>query len=442
MSELQRRQLLMALGAWGAGSLAGAADGKDEAAELRQALQALQADPANPLPGLAVLCVRRGEVVFEAQFGERVVAAEGRPGLPVTPDTLFRIASVTKLVVALGVMRLVEAGRLSLDEDVSERLGFRFRNPRFPDIPITLRLLLSHRAGLTDEGGIFFELPNSLEALLGPQGSIGAKAWASWAPGGHFQYTNLNYGVIASVMEQAAGQRFDRLIQQWVLGPLGAAGGFDAASLPPEQLAQLATLYRKQVEGQPWKTEGPWVPQTDDFSREPPKPLKGLADYKLGSNGTLFGPQGRLRISVRGMGAILQMLLAGGQHRGQAFLSPASIAALCTEQWRYDAKTANGNTWDGIYQAWGVGLQHYLDRSLDGRGDRLYPGLEAWGHCGFAWGLRSGLMFDAGRGNGIAYAISGTGADPDLHRARESSFPGFEEKLHRLLWGHLMKAQA
>ena len=57
----------------------------------------------------------------------------------VTPDDPVRIASISKLVVAIGVMRLVEAGRLDLDRDVSEWLGWRLRNPAFPDRPISLR---------------------------------------------------------------------------------------------------------------------------------------------------------------------------------------------------------------------------------------------------------------------------------------------------------------
>ncbi|WP_163360631.1 serine hydrolase domain-containing protein, partial [Klebsiella aerogenes] len=69
---------------------------------------------------------------------------------PVTADDPVRIASISKLVVAIGVMRLVEQGRLDLDADVSRWLGWKLRNPAFPDAPISLRLLLSHRSSLTD----------------------------------------------------------------------------------------------------------------------------------------------------------------------------------------------------------------------------------------------------------------------------------------------------
>ena len=89
-----------------------------------------------------------------------------------------------------------------------------------------------------------------------------------------------------------------------------------------------------------------------------------------------------------------------------------------------------------VFQAWGVGLQHFIDRSEGGRGDRVFAGQEAWGHLGFAYGLHSGLLIDPRRGNGIAYAISGEGADPEKFRGRHSSLPLFEERLQGMLWAH------
>ena len=79
--------------------------------------------------------------------------ADKTAGRQVTADDPVRVASISKLVTAIGVMRLVEAGKLDLDADASEQLGWRLRNPAFPATPITLRLLLSHRSSLTDGAG-------------------------------------------------------------------------------------------------------------------------------------------------------------------------------------------------------------------------------------------------------------------------------------------------
>lgn len=389
---------------------------------LDRALADLVDDPQRPLASLSVLVRRRGRVVYEAQFGRRHLA----PDLPVTRDTLFRIASVTKLVVAVAVMRLVEARRLDLDADIGKLLGQRLQRP------LTPRLLLCHRSGLSDRGDDYTDPRLDLRELLGRPGP----SWNGHAPGRWFEYANLNFAVLAAAMECATGERFDRLMQALVLDPLGMQGGFDPARLPPQQLAQVATLYRKAPsDAGPWQPGGPWHAQADDFLAQPPRPL--LADgeaYTPGSRGALFGPQGRLRTRVADLGTLLAVLLDGGRHTGQPFLRPESLRTLMTETWRADGR--NGDDGNGLFQAWGVGLQHFIDRSGAGRGDRLRPegGLQAWGHLGFAYGLVSGLLLAPEHEGGIVYVIGGTGADPAAHPGSYSSFPVWEERLQALLW--------
>ena len=128
---------------------------------------------------------------------------------------------------------------------------------------------------------------------------------------------------------------------------------------------------------------------------------------------------------------------AGGvQEDGQRFLSAASVQVMTTEQWRLDAAARNGDDEAGEFQAWGVGLQHYIDQSRSGWGDRLVPGggQQAWGHPGFAWGLQAGLMFDPLRQIGVIYVISGTGANPEVMHGSYSSYAPWEERLQGLLW--------
>ena len=90
-----------------------------------EALAAIASDPACQLASLSVLALRAGRPLYQAQFGQRAIAA----GLPATADTLYRIASISKLVTTLGVLRLVEAGTLALDTDVSSYLGFSLAIP-------------------------------------------------------------------------------------------------------------------------------------------------------------------------------------------------------------------------------------------------------------------------------------------------------------------------
>lgn len=110
----------------------------------------------------------------EGTLETRIIAgqADRASGRALTADDPVRIASVSKLVVALGVLRLVEQGWLDLDRDVSDYLGWRLRHPAHPDRPITLAQLLGHRAGLTDRINYALPLGADLEAAL-----KNAEAW-------------------------------------------------------------------------------------------------------------------------------------------------------------------------------------------------------------------------------------------------------------------------
>ena len=413
---------------------------------LTVALQALVDDPQRPLTGVSVLCMQAGKTVFEAQLGRRVLAHGAYPDLPVTRDTLFRMASVSKLVVALGIMRLVDAGKLDLDADVSTLLGFTLRHPGYPRDAITPRLLLSHRASISDDGGYRFDADVPLHSVLLPSGRHygTGRSWLPHAPGTYFQYCNFNYGVLASVMEKASGMRFDRLMQQEVLGPLGMQGGFDPSQFSDAELSNLATLYRKRSADETWNTAGPWIAQTDALDGVRPAAAPAPKSYVLGSNGTLFGPQGSLRTRVQDLAVVVQMLVRQGEFNGASFLSRTSVRSLLTEQWRLDAQQRNGDSVNGMLQAWGVGLQHFIDRSGQaggvGFGDRLLQrgGVQAWGHLGEAYGLTSAVVFDPERGNGVIFAIGGTGANPEKHRAAYTSFSSWEARLLDLAWNRVL----
>ena len=108
---------------------------------------------------------------------------------------------------------------------------------------------------------------------------------------------------------------------------------------------------------------------------------------------------------------------------------------MLSDQWRLDAEQRNGDSYHGLFRAWGLGVQHFTDHSGPSRGDRLdsVGGLQAWGHLGEAYGLLSGMMFDLGSRIGVLYAMNGTSADPDVYLGQRSSLSGWEEQILDLL---------
>lgn len=349
--------------------------------------------------------------------------ADRATGRPVTADDPVRVASISKLVVAIGVLRLVETGTLDLDRDISHQLGWRVRNPTFPDVPITLRLLLSHRASLTD--GVDYALPfdRSIRAALADRG-----AWdGEHRPGSFFRYANLNFPLIASVMEAATGERFDRLMERVVIRPLGLRACFNWAVCDDATIARAVTLYG--ADGRPLRD--------DDHGVRPACPIvpgvRGdcdLARWKPGFNGASFAPQGGLRISMRDLARIGQMLLADGRVAGRPFLSRQSVDLLLTPLWTYDgANGITGETTPGSICRYGLASQTLATRQ-DGCGDDLFGDGRPWaGHAGEAYGLRSGLWVDRARGTGVAHFV--TAVPDDAAPAERTSFTREEVAMAR-----------
>lgn len=332
---------------------------------------------------------------------------------PLTLEDPVRIASVSKLVVALGVMRLVDAGRLDLDRDVSDYLGWQLRNPGFPDRKITLRLLLSHQSSLTDAVDYAIPLGDSAEASL-----ANPKAWDSaHPPGTYFRYANLNFPVIASVMEAVTGERFDRLAARLVLNPLKLDACFNWTTCSDTVVARAVVL-----------TDGAGAVRRDHLKgRRPACPVVPAADgscalrgYKVGANGALFSPQGGLRISARGLATIGQMLL----RRGRGFLKPASFKAMVTPLWRYNG--TNGETEGGFWCSYALAVQTLASGADGCKDDPFGDGRKRFGHPGEAYGLRSGLWIDPVGKTGIAYFITAVADDAPKGR---SAFNAVEEAL-------------
>lgn len=359
-------------------------------------------------------------VAFD-EAGERGSYARGLAdpgsGRALTPDDPARIASVSKLIVAIGVMKLVEQGRLDLHSDVSPILGWSLRNPAFPDRPVTLRQLLSHTSSVRDHDDQYvIPLGGSLRQVMAD-----ANSWDSaHGPGdGYFTYSNLNFPIIGSIIEMAAGERFDLWMSREVIAPTKLDACFNWSGCSNAAITRAVVLTR----------DGEVV--RDDLHGRPPECLVfvregepcDLSRWRLGENGALFAPQGGLRISARDLARVGRLLLGRGTLDGVRVLSPASVDTILTPLWTFDG--TNGVTDQGFYCSYGLAAQILANPATgcadDPGGDRVQ-----WaGHAGEAYGLRSGLWIDRTRGLGLAYFITGLSADPpggrSAYRAAEEA---------------------
>jgi CubicO group peptidase (beta-lactamase class C family) len=354
--------------------------------------------------------VAQVRVAFDVK-GETSIRAKGLADIaanrPIGVDDPVRVASISKLVVAIGVLRLVELGKLDLDTDVSSYLGWKLRNPAFPGTPITLRLLLSHQSSLTDNIDYVLPLDADMRAILEKPG-----AWdATHAPGTWFHYTNFNTPVVASVMERVTGERFDRLMDRLVLRPLKLDACYNWASCSDATKKRAVVIYRAR---QPTKD--------DHKGALPPCPVTPAADggcdlsiWRAGRNGATFSPQGGLRISARGLGRIGRMLLNWGTLDGTRILSRRSITVLETPLWAYNGK--NGDIDNGFHCSYGLAVAFLANSAPGCRDDPFGDGMRRFGHAGEAYGLKSGLWIDRKNGSGVAYFSTDVPATPGTRSA-------------------------
>ena len=159
---------------------------------------------------------------------------EAAPGQPVTADTAFRVASVSKHITAMAAWRLHEAGEIDLDADADTFLPCSLRHPQAPDTPITLRRLLSHTAGIHDGADYAAACRDNRPLSLLMQGDSHTAAF------GGFEYSNLGAGIAACVLEGMLGRSFEAIMQDTLFAPLHVTASF----YPQKMAGPLANSYR------------------------------------------------------------------------------------------------------------------------------------------------------------------------------------------------------
>ena len=389
--------------------------------------------------GLQISTIRRGEVFENFAFGIAQTSARGN--VPLRLNHKIRVASVSKITVAIAVLILLEEQHFSLDEDVSTLLGWKIRNPNFPHIPITVRSLLSHTSSVRDGTRYFIAAgKGEIRDFFYP----GTELWEEgihWAtdpkeePGRYFSYSNLNFGLLAEIIERMSNQRFDLFLVNRIFEPLDLEADFNPCNL---SRSELATTYRKKNAGGSWNVDGPWQPQVDGEKiscfygmSEGTDGAKFLENYQLGSNPTLFSPQGGLRASASDLSSILRLLANGGALDGRKILNKSSVETLLSPAWRLNAAGDNGRTSgetqpggsrDGLMTSYGLSI-HRIDMRAWGFTNGPATLL---GHLGRAYGVFSFALYDPDSKDGIAMVVTGVANDP-FRAPGHSPLTRFEE---------------
>lgn len=201
------------------------------------------------IPGVSIAVIENNRVEWAKGYG--VLKAGGSGG--VTPGSLFEAASTTKMLVAAVVLKLVEKGRLDLDTDVNRYLKiWKIPENEFTkDKKITLRLLLTHQAGLpmTNFGYDDGQVPSLVQVLAGQAPARNKPAVPESVPGSRWNYSNIGYVLIQQVLEDVTGQPLPRLMQKVLFKPLKMKSSTFTYPLPANRSWQEAWPHAK--DGQP-----------------------------------------------------------------------------------------------------------------------------------------------------------------------------------------------
>jgi CubicO group peptidase (beta-lactamase class C family) len=197
------------------------------------------------IPGLSLAIIQDGKIVKAKGYG----FADRDNKTPVTPSTLFQAGSISKSVSALGALHLVEQGKLSLDEDVNDRLKtWKLPESSFTrEKKVTLRGLLSHTAGLTVHGfpgyAVDGPIPTLVQILDGTKPANTAAIRVDTVPGTRWRYSGGGYTVMQKLMLDVTGMTFPQYMQKSVLTPFGMTRSTFEQPLPPDKAKQTASGY-------------------------------------------------------------------------------------------------------------------------------------------------------------------------------------------------------
>ena len=321
--------------------------------------------------GISAAIVKDGQIVYNESFGYKDLATKA----PLANDDMMRIASISKSFTATGLMQLVDKGIISLDDDVSDLIGFTIRNPHHPDTPITLKMVLSHTASIRDKEN-YFTLDRLNPAVYGDC----IESYFEYKPGEGYNYSNMGLNLAGTILEKVSGVRFDQYIKDSVINPLGLIGGHNVDMLDSTKFANLYN-YRN----------GEYVKSAAYASV-----AHRLDSYIMGYSAPMFSPTGGVKISAHDLAMYMMMHMNYGELNGVRIISEESAKAMQTPIWR------EPNTEEDYYGLCLNEFVNYID-------DEKYnvPGHYPIGHTGSAYGLRSIMIWSPEDGWGIVAMTNG-----------------------------------
>jgi CubicO group peptidase (beta-lactamase class C family) len=267
----------------------------------------------NHISAVSAAIVHNDELLWTHGYG----LADRERNKPAEPTTIYLVASISKTMTATALMQLYEQGLFDLDDDINTYLNFSVRNPRFPDVPITFRMVLSHHSSIAVDPPTLFTrtFPGDLiiqgypfpffKELFTPEGiHYVPQMWMENRPGEEMYYANLGFGLLGYLVERISGQSFENYCQEHIFHPLEMYNtSFFVNSLASARLARPYEYY-----------DNIYYPYIQ----------YNMLDY----------PAGGLRTTVVDLSHFLIAQMQNGTYKDVQLLTPESISIMHTVQYQ------------------------------------------------------------------------------------------------------------
>jgi CubicO group peptidase (beta-lactamase class C family) len=304
------------------------------------------------MPGLAYIAVKGDSVVYEGARGYANIHEKKA----FTPQTRMLIASISKTIAVTSIMQLYEKGLISLNEDISNYLPFKVRNPNFPNDTITVKMLLTHTSSISDDGyypSVFYlfgyvDYPQSLvdfeKDYLTQGGQYYTKntSFSTSKPGTNYSYTNVGGALLACLVENVSGVDYNTYCITNIFLPLGMSRTtWFFNETPKDEIA---------------------IPYTDTNITDPSKPFFTYPTY----------PDGHLITTVEDLSRFMRAYILNGTFNNYQLLKSQTVDII---------------------------LQKYIDiPDIGEQGLIFYQHLigkdEVWGHNGGDPGVSTEMYFN------------------------------------------------
>lgn len=317
--------------------------------------------------GLSIVVIKADDVIYSKSFGYKNLETKEPLGL----NDVFRIASISKSFSATAIMQLIEQGKISLDDDLSDLIGFKVRNPKYPNTVITLRMALSHTSSISDSKGYF-----KLDIIDPRKNPDWALSYNDYEPGTDYEYCNLGFNMIGTIIERISGERFDHYIKENILSPLGLYGGYNVNELDSERFITLYN-YDKQIQR--------FEPSPSAYAKR----TEDIENYVMGYSAPIFSPTGGMKISAPDLATYMTMHMNFGSYHGVDIISEKSARMM-------QSPVAHE-------EGYGLALR---------KTDELIDGVSLTGHTGSAYGLYSAMFFHPEDQYGFVVITNGINIPP------------------------------